>query len=839
MIDVFVDGNKISVYEMNNLFLLANKLQNEIKWKKTYKYLDNGKRYQVEIADYPISFDIETSSFYNTLDGEYISNSDVEKILDDAYDKEYKAQYKKSHDEQYARTKALLKKAQVKDDYQQRACMYIWQMAFGNNDTVIIGRTWGEFLSLLDYLKCVFDLSDTRKIIIYDFNYHYEWGFIKNYFTWDNEKYGCLMTDRVTYYTNTAGIYKPDPEMPSGISIQSFKGFLFKDACVLAGTKEENLPKIMKNAKTRKLTGSLNYELTRHSKTELTNDELAYCIYDVILLNEYIQEKIDEYGSIVDIPMTKTEETRRRIRDKVLYTNPNIKSKKDYKFIKYRKFLDDMKIDFKQYQMIRRAYAGGFTHANYGRARQVWEDCVMSADIASSYPAVMVCKKYCMSPYKRVQVQDKSQFWMYIDKYSCLFDVVFYNIRPRHDDVDFDLVDNIISISKCHSNEYKDENGILHNAPIFECEEDSPFVNNNGRLRHAKKIVLTINEVDFDNICLFYDFDDFDIDNFYIAKKDYLPKDLILAVLDLFDIKTKYKPFDGTDTPEGLAYALSKVDINGIYGMASTDPLKMSYELDNSDGYYVLKSLEQKYQDDPDAYNNLLSEMLSNKLDSKNQFLCYQWSHLMTSYARQNLFRAIEASGINHVYSDTDSEKFIKNQKTLDFIKEYNKEIDELMNACFEYHGIDKDRHKSYYIKDGKKIEKCLGYFEIENKGECYKKFVTTGAKRYLTQTSDGELHLTVAGLNKKSIDYMQEKYGDKLFDEFANGNIKIDREHTGKLIATYIDFSTKGEVVDYKGEHARFCELSSVHLEKNEFDMHLTDTYEKLTSDGRIMEGL
>lgn len=841
MIQIKVNEKIVWAYELKDVDALIDKIRREIKWKTTYKYDSDGLRHQVVFADYPISFDIETSSFYNNLEGtKFFTNKEVEDILDAAYRKEFQKYMKKENDVEYATIKAELKKARLKNEYQQRACMYIWQMAFGTNDTVIIGRTWAEFITLLYDLKFDFDLSDCKKMIIYDYNYHYEFGFIQNYFTWDNEDYGCLLSDRVTYYTNTAGIYKPDPEMPTGVCVESFYGFLWKDALILSGVKEEKLNKIMNKYKNNayKLVGNLDYDKIRHYKTKLTNDELAYCINDVILLNWYIQEKIEEYGSIVDIPLTKTGETRERVRTKVLYTNPNIKSKKDHKYINYRKFLDRMKIDLQQYQMIKRAYAGGFTHANYNHSKKVFNDCIMSIDIASSYPAVMVSKKFPMGPYERVIVPNKETFVYFIKNYSCLFDIHIKGISPRLDgDLDFDCIDNIISINKINElGQY-----FPNLKPVYKkgCTDKDCFVNNNGRLRHAEDIYMTINEVDFENIMNFYDIEDFDVDNFFIAKKDYLPRDLILAVLELFYKKTTYKPFDGTDTAEGIAYALSKVDINGIYGMVSTDPLKLSYKLDKTEGFYKLESLENKYKDDPDAYNDYLAIKLEKKLDGKNEFLCYQWSHILTSWARYNLFQAILASGVNHVYSDTDSEKFIKNDKTLKFVKEYNENIDKEMNECFAYHHIKKDSHKASYIKEGKTIVKCLGYFEIENGGECYKKFVTTGAKRYLTQTSDGELHLTVAGLNKKSVQYMQEKYGDKLFEEFANGNIYVDREHTGKLMATYIPFTTKGIVTDYNNETVKFAELSSVHLEKNDFDMHITDAYEQLTQEGRILEGI
>ncbi len=837
-----VNNQEINVFEMKDIDALLAAIAQEkpqFVFKNEYDE-EHGIRYRHYFLNYPISFDIETSSFYNDKERTVcLTNKEFEDEAQRVYDETYQKSIKKGLTPHKAKCKALSEQELFKEKYDKLATMYVWQMAFGTNNLVLVGRTWDEWVEALSYLKQAFGLDKNKEIIIYVHNLSYEMGFFKNNFSY----YDYMLSDKVSYYAAIDRCAFYDPDMPRNVSMEDFSGFRFKDSLILSGVKEEKLPSLMnaKHAnKHQKLVGSLDYDLIRHNKTPLSNDELAYCIEDVLLLNEYIQNKIeDNDDNIIHIAMTATGEIRRDCRNSLFYTNKDIKSKKDSKYIKYQKFMHKMRIDFPTYRQIRRAFQGGFTHANYINARKIWDDCIMSMDLASSYPAVMVCKKFPMSPYMKVEVGSKEVFNEYIATKSCLFDVVLYDLKPRFDEdtnTDFDLIENIISIHKADEfgRDYPDY------APVYPIANEE-YYNNNGRLRHADEVSLTINEIDWEAICTFYDFDKSRVEvlNMRVADKDYLPKDLVLYILDLFYNKTKYKPFDGTDTWEGLMYKIAKKFINSVFGMTATDVLKESFQLEiDDDGNQVLVPRHQGMEGE--ALNKVLSDELAEKMENEMNFLCYQWSHVLTSHARMNLFKAIVASGTNHVYSDTDSEKFIKNEKTLKFREEYNHNIDVEMNACFRHYGIPENSHKVTYVDNetGKTVEKCLGYFELENKGQCYKKFVTNGAKRYLYQDAKGN-HLTVAGLSKNAITYLEEKYGDKLYQKFAKGDIFVDRDHTGKMMATYMNNKTKGIVKDYKDNVQKFGEVCSVHLEKVEFDMHIPEYYEKLTEEGRIWEAV
>ena len=62
------------------------------------------------------------------------------------------------------------------------ATMYIWQ--FGLNGLVIYGRTWAEFVYLLDALAIKLKLHQGRRLVIYVHNLSYEFQFMRKHIKW-------------------------------------------------------------------------------------------------------------------------------------------------------------------------------------------------------------------------------------------------------------------------------------------------------------------------------------------------------------------------------------------------------------------------------------------------------------------------------------------------------------------------------------------------------------------------------------------------------------------------------------------------------------------------------
>lgn len=191
---------------------------------------------------------------------------------------------------------------------------------------------------------------------------------------------------------------------------------------------------------------------------------------------------------------------------------------------------------------------------------------------------------------------------------------------------------------------------------------------------------------------------------------------------------------------------------------------------------------------------------------------------LVTAYARRNLFSAIYSLGDDYIYSDTDSVKFVNIDRHKRFFDDYNTMVVTKLEKVMSYHRMPVESIKPKTIKG---VEKPMGVFDYEG---MYTRFKTLGAKRYMTE-KDGELSITVSGVNKRyAVPYLLKRYKDP-FKAFED-DLKIPADYTGKMTHTYIDEVQDGDMTDYQGNTAHYHELSSVHLEKCEYSLSLSDAY-------------
>ena len=219
--------------------------------------------------------------------------------------------------------------------------------------------------------------------------------------------------------------------------------------------------------------------------------------------------------------------------------------------------------------------------------------------------------------------------------------------------------------------------------------------------------------------------------------------------------------------------------------------------------------------------------MLKSYNVKRNRFLAYQWGVWVTAYARRNLFTGIYNAGMNYIYSDTDSIKLKLTPEFKRYVEEYNNNVLVKLQRAMNYHHLDISLCSPKTI-NGK--VKTIGVWDYEAH---YTRFKTLGAKRYMTE-KDGKISLTVSGINKKfAIPYLQTLNKD-LFDLFAE-DLYIPKEYvvngvkksgTGKNIHTYIDTPQNGVVTDYLGNTAEYHELSSVHIEKADYTLSISDVY-------------
>ena len=648
------------------------------------------------------------------------------------------------------------------------ACMYIWQ--FGIDGITIYGRVWEEFIYLLEQLMDYLGLSHRRKLVIYVHNLGYEFQFIRKWFEWD----------RVFAIKNRRPVYCITGPF-------EFRCSLFLSNYSLEKIGDSQLNKYP----VKKLTGSLDYSKVRHSQTPLTDSELAYCVNDVRVVMSYIQEKIEHDGSIIDIPLTNTGYVRRYCRLECYGKGENKK-----KLLEYRALMKSLRVSsVDEYKQMERAFMGGFTHAS-----AIWSNKILttpeatfqsdnvvddmeSGDIISSYPGEMVRKYFPMTSFEYVGiVTSESEFQRYLSDYCCIFDIEFTDLQPA---VTFE---NVLSLSRCQTS--------------------GKVVVNNGRIVSAELCRTTLTELDYDTVSKFYKWSKKRVINLRIAHRGYLPRDLILAVLNLYQDKTELKGVLGKE----VEYLVSKNMINAAFGMMVTSIIRKLYSYSSEDDIWSV-------EDEADVLSRLTSY---NK--NFNRFLYYGWGIYVTAHARHSLFKAIYEFGEDYIYSDTDSIKGMNFSKHLPFFKRYNDEVYiELARMC-QHYNIDFNMCRP---KTSKGEEKVIGTWEIDAR---YCAFKTAGAKRYMYEYPDGKLSMTVAGVNKKyALPYLLSTYGsnEMVFYIFGDGMF-IPEGNTGKQSVTYIDEFTTGLVKDYLGQTIVFNERSSIHMEPQSFYMSLIGDYLK-----------
>lgn len=634
-------------------------------------------------------------------------------------------------------------------DIHGNKCAIMYEWTLGLNGLVIIGRTWEELEEVFNTINEFLSLSNDKILVIYIHNLSYEFQFLCRRYVWQ----------KVFAIDNRKPIY----------AIMLDYGIELRCSYLLSGYNLAKLAENLTIVNIQKLVGDLDYSLLRHSNTKLTKKEIMYCVNDVKIVMAYIYERIQLDGGITKIPMTKTGYVRQYCRKKCFYGNQKGKYRKNRE---YYELMQNLTLTLDEYKQAKRAFQGGFTHANPFYSGQILFD-VSSDDFTSSYPTVMVSELYPMSSGELIDIKSKKDFNDSLKYYCCLFDAEFEDLEPRV------LFDNYISLSRC-----------------WDVKEPSV---NNGRLVSAKHICITLTEQDFNIIKCFYKWKHFRVANFRRYKKSYLPKPLIESILKLYSDKTTLKGVDGKE----VEYLQSKEQLNSCYGMMVTDIIRDEYT----------------YTEEWDLNNTDPEKAIEKYNTSQNRFLFYLWGIWVTAYARRNLFTGIIEFKDDYVYSDTDSIKTLNREAHLNYIKAYNDMIRKRLYHAMDFHSLPYDMIEPTTIKGEKK---CLGLWDYEG---TYTRFKTLGAKRYMVE-KDGKINITVSGLNKKiCVPYLKETYGEKIFENF-NDNLYVPKEYTGKNTHTYIDEERSGILTDYLGVKCEYHELSSVHLEQADYNLSLSEEY-------------
>lgn len=651
---------------------------------------------------------------------------------------------------------------------EKSATMYEW--TFGIYGAVFIGRTWEQFVTLMTKLSEILKLHDHKRLIVYVHNLAFEFQFFRKWFLWDNV---FSLTDRKPVYA------------------LSSMGIEYRCSYILSGYSLAKIGENLSKYKVKKMVGDLDYDLLRHSMTPLTTREIGYCVNDVKVDMAYIAEEIERVGGIAAIPLTKTGYVRQFCRNSCFY-DPKTPKKKSFKRLRYMDIMRGLRLTPDEYKQLKRAFQGGFTHANPWKSGKIVED-VTSFDFTSSYPTVMIAEQFPMSSSVVIDLKTDEEFEKSLRLYCCVFDVEFFDLESQI------LSDSYISESRCWG---------------LSCT-----VVNNGRIVSADHLCTTITEQDYKIIKKMYKWKKMRIYHFRRYKKGYLPTDFVRAILKLYGDKTTLKGVEGKE----VEYLKSKEMLNSCYGMTVTDIVR-------AETVYA----DDEWQDpiEPDAEKEIIKYN-----NNGGRFLFYPWGVWVTAYARRNLFSGILEFGSDYIYSDTDSIKVKNAEKHRAYIDKYNDLITRQLLKALEFHGIEADAIAPKTV-DG--VKKPLGVWDFDGH---YRRFKTLGAKRYLVEYSDdprnkkkdrGRIQMTVSGLNKQTcVPYICTGWRYTLdgkeigtpFDVFAD-DMYIPPEYTGKMTHTYIDEEESGELTDYLGNVAHWREKSSIHLEKSDYSLSLSREY-------------
>ena len=475
-----------------------------------------------------------------------------------------------------------------------------------------------------------------------------------------------------------------------------------------------SLEKWGENVGIEKMVGDLDYNKLRTPLTPLTPKELIYCKHDILVMYNGLLKYVEKYGSVYDIPLTQTGEVRRPC--KKLFAKDN-----SY----HKKCTDMLPSDSDEYLEQLHRFRGGDTHANFCYVGKVVND-VKSKDFSSSYPARMVCKKFPMSKWKKATFDRNNKY--------C------YRLKVEYVGLEAITFNHYISRHKC--------NRIING------------VYDNGKVITAEKLEIDITEQDYYIIEQTYTAKEVNILSCEKSLKKYLPKELVMFILDLYKSKTELK--NVVDQEEN--YMCDKQRLNSIFGMTITAILQDNFLWTGNGWEHVAvkgKELE-----------NALSEL--HKKIYKN-WLVFDWGIWVTAYARRALWDGIINMDSDVVYYDTDSIKHVGEHD--DYFDAYN------TNWLKKVEKVAKERNipLEYFIPTDINGEKhIIGAWEKD--GE-YSEFRTWGAKRYCYRDKkDGKLHLTVSGVNKKKgVNALNND-----INTFKDGLV-FDEDSCGKLLMSYI----------------------------------------------------
>ena len=513
----------------------------------------------------------------------------------------------------------------------------------------------------------------------------------------------------------------------------------------------------------RKATGELDYNIPYSPLSPLSKKVLHYAEMDIRTLYEIIKYFRSEYKHLKKIPLTQTGEVRVALRDFVGFWYIKEQQKK----------VPPIQI----YLALMTAFMGGISHGNILYISRVIKGC-WGFDFCSSYPYSLVAYAYPSEPFRLIH---KKSINKYKETHCLLYHVRFKNLRSKYYNhyIPYSKLSNIISEDKCVDN---------------------------GRLVYLNGTCeMIITDIDLEMIQESYDCE-IEYIKIWASRKKYLDTKVVEFILQRYSDKTTLK---GIKEQEEF-YMKQKQQINSIFGMSCTNPLKA--------GIYLNPDMMDEWASHPFDDFDFVSEKLDDmKRSMSTLFFPMAIGCWCTAYSRRNLWRAVLKLDTEVAYYDTDSIKGV-GDNVYKVVEEYNKEVDKLLEASSKYHNIPIELYRP---KDRKGVEHPLGYFENETEKGLMQKFKVLGSKKYYYIDHKGKSHLTMAGVRKKSVKYLT-------IDQFDNG-FTFGYKECDKLIHFYTNYQKPFTYTDINGNNYTCHQRHSIILQPTTYTIGQTEEFMKL----------
>lgn len=614
--------------------------------------------------------------------------------------------------------------------------MYIWQAQI--EEYTIIGRTWDEFIEFRRrLLEC---LNEKEWLVFWIHNASFEYQYVSDPYIYEfkpNEVF-CMDSRKI-------------------LKFEMMKHFEFRCSYLHTNMKlSEFLEKM--GVPDLKQDGDLfDYSKIRYPWTPLTDMEMKYVVNDVKGLVEALHVEMAHDGkNLYNVPRTATGFVREDVKRAMRSFNHNT--------------LLYMQPDLHLLDLLMEAYRGGNVHSNRYMSDVLIDGPVHSVDLASSYPAVQLTRRFPMSAFREITDHDPEWVLHLMEDRNkallirCAFS--FIRLRDERWPVPY------LSKSKCRN---------VYNPVI-----------DNGRVIASDYLETTLCDVDLRSVLEEYDFDEIIFLEVWASRYGMLPQAMRDVTLDYYRRKTALKGIEGQE----IFYTKAKNLLNGIYGQSVTKPLKGSI-------LYEKDEYNEKEEDREKAMATY----------RRKAYQAYQWGVWVSAYGRQQLEKGIrhvfETPGATFIYCDTDSVKY-KGDVNWDPINK------EQISLCRQYRA---------YADDSKGKRHYIGVFEKESD---MARFTTLGAKKYAYEDMDGHLHITIAGVpKKKGAEELQRKGG---LEALKEGFVF---EESGKTEARYHDRDTAvgWYQVDEDPSHKIYIG-KSVSIVNTTYRVGLTDDYKRLLSD-------